>query len=134
MGTHPIFESDFDCLTDLLKMTLGSRISQFQISIFDKLKYMRGLQGVRRLDRNISLLGERHSWSSLGSTELSKLTVLYETKVNPFILNQAHPYFYHIMLAAGGFILIKIYDNMAYVAELSEKSEPKSEDDRLLNI
>ena len=31
-------------ILDLLKMTLGSRISQFQISIFDKLKYMRGLQ------------------------------------------------------------------------------------------
>jgi len=44
MGTHPIFESDFDCLTDLLKMTLGSRISQFQVSIFDKLRFFRGLQ------------------------------------------------------------------------------------------
>ena len=76
---------------------------------------------MRRLDRNISLLGERHSWSSLGSTELSKLTVLYETKVNPFILNQAHPYFYHIMLAAGGFILIKLYDNLTRLAELNEK-------------
>ena len=31
-------------ILDLLKMTLGSRISQFQISIFDKLKHMRGLQ------------------------------------------------------------------------------------------
>ena len=76
---------------------------------------------MRRLDRNISLLGERHSWSSLGSTELSKLTVLYETKVNPFILNQAHPYFYHIMLVAVGYILIKYYDNMTHVAELCEK-------------
>ena len=82
---------------------------------------MQPIKGVRRLDRNISLLGERHSWSSLGSTELSKLTVLYETKVNPFILNQAHPYFYHIMLVAVGYILIKYYDNMTHVAELSEK-------------
>ena len=74
---------------------------------------------MRRLDRNISLLGERHSWSSLGSTELSKLTVLYETKVNPFILNQAHPYFYHIMLAAGGFILFKIDDNSTRLSQFN---------------
>ena len=76
---------------------------------------------MRRLDRNISLLGERHSWSSLGSTELSKLTVLYETKVNPFILNLAHPYIYHIMLVTVGYILIKYYNNMTHIAELSEK-------------
>ena len=76
---------------------------------------------MRRLDRNISLLGERHSWASLRSTELSRLTVLYETKVNPFILNQAHPYFYHIALVAVGYVLIMLYDNMTHVAELSEK-------------
>merc|ERR1712131_394620 len=98
MGTHPIFESDFDCLTDLLKMTLGSRISQFQVSIFDKLRFFRGLQGVRQLNKKISLLGERQSWSSLGNTDLSKLTVLYETKANPFIFNRANPYYYHILL------------------------------------
>ena len=76
---------------------------------------------MRRLDRNISLLGERHSWSSLGRTELSKLTVLYETKANPFILNQAHPYFYHIMLVACGFIIIKVDDTFTRLAELYEK-------------
>merc|ERR1712137_1337167 len=98
MGTHPIFESDFDCLTDLLKMTLVSRISQFQVSIFDKLRFLRGLQGVRQLNKKISLLGERQSWSSLGNTDLWKLTVLYETKANPFIFNRANPYYYHILL------------------------------------
>merc|ERR1712235_167898 len=122
MGTHPIFESDFDCLTDLLKMTLGSRISQIQVSIFDKLRFFRGLQGVRQLNKKISLLGERQSWSSLGNTDLSKLTVLYETKANPFIFNRANPYFYHILLFMGGCALIKLYN---YVTAIDEKSPLK---------
>merc|ERR1712131_188331 len=122
MGTHPIFESDFDCLTDLLKMTLGSRISQFQVSIFDKLRFFRGLQGVRQLNKKISLLGERQSWSSLGNTDLSKLTVLYETKANRFIFNMANPYFYHILLFVGGCVLIKSYNHSTAIAEIAEKS------------
>jgi len=26
MGTHPIFESDFDCLTDRFRLRIGTRI------------------------------------------------------------------------------------------------------------
>jgi len=77
---------------------------------------------VRQLNKKISLLGERQSWSSLGNTDLSKLTVLYETKANPFIFNRANPYFYHILLFMGGCALIKLYN---YVTAIDEKSPLK---------
>ena len=73
---------------------------------------------MRQLNKKISLLGERQSWSSLGNTDLSKLTVLYETKANPFIFNRANPYFYHILLFMGGCALIKLYN---YVTAIDEK-------------
>jgi len=77
---------------------------------------------VRQLNKKISLLGERQSWSSLGNTDLSKLTVLYETKANRFIFNMANPYFYHILLFVGGCVLIKSYNHSTAIAEIAEKS------------
>merc|ERR1712227_806950 len=35
MGTHPIFESDFDCLTDNGRRTMSDKAAKYQVPEFD---------------------------------------------------------------------------------------------------
>merc|ERR1711990_1086946 len=65
MGTHPIFESDFDCLTDVCTYTMGTMISFFRRPEMDTTAQLSSIE---------TKLKSWNETASLNQSRLDKLT------------------------------------------------------------
>merc|ERR1711892_608334 len=72
MGTHPIFESDFDCLT---AMGLIAALENAQVNMFNKIGFLRKLQGVKT-NSPVTIMARR-SFADLGTIQKDQMLRIF---------------------------------------------------------
>merc|ERR1712021_136458 len=75
MGTHPIFESDFDCLTDKMKMA-----DEIALEIYDRIRTIRDPERAENLEELDVLREEYVQVAELGD-DYYDITVSYKPTV-----------------------------------------------------
>merc|ERR1711892_1364721 len=80
MGTHPIFESDFDCLTEMSDNEVSTANGEYQMEVFTDSATMSGITGQKVEER---IEGES---DETDSSEDEGFNVIGETVITPTIL------------------------------------------------